>query len=172
MPILQAQIQTERASRYLVQFCKHAAAMGRGGHTPRMHLHTPMVRGEVQVAAEWSDTSGTVTFKPWGRCTLSADDGTITVLIDAVDDDGAAEIRDIVTRDFERFTRRDPAAVTWQRSETPGAAEPPGPWPPPTPRSGHEPVARRGSHGSGPPRPLIRWLRRSRLGHCRRPRHS
>jgi hypothetical protein len=34
MPILQAQIQTERASRYLVQFCKQAAAMGGGGHTP------------------------------------------------------------------------------------------------------------------------------------------
>jgi hypothetical protein len=52
MPILQAQIQTERASRYLVQFCKHAAAMGSGGHSPRMHLHGVMTRREVQVVAE------------------------------------------------------------------------------------------------------------------------
>jgi hypothetical protein len=72
MPILQAQIETERASRYLVQFCKHAAAMGGGGHTPRIHLHTTMTRREVQVAAEWSDTNGTVTFTPWGQCTLAS----------------------------------------------------------------------------------------------------
>ena len=52
MPILQAQIQTERASRYLVQFCKHAAAMGSGGHSPRMHPHGVMTRREVQVVAE------------------------------------------------------------------------------------------------------------------------
>ena len=122
MPILQAQIQTERASRYLVQFCKHAAAMGRGGHTARMHLHAPMARGEVQVAAEWSDTSGTVTFTPWGQCALSASNSTLTLRIDAADEDGATEIRDVITRDFARFTRRDPVTVTWQLSEAPGAA--------------------------------------------------
>src|SRR2546429_4334530 len=122
MPILQAQIQTERASRYLVQFCKHAAAMGSAVHTARMHLYAPMARREVQVAAEWSDTSGTVTFTPWGRCTLTADDGTLTLHLDAADEDGAAQIRDVITRDFERFTRRDPVTVTWRRSETPGAA--------------------------------------------------
>lgn len=123
MPILLAQVQTDRASRYLVQFCKHAAAMGRrGGHTPRMRLHTPMGRREVQVAAEWSDTSGTVTFTPWGRCTLTADDSTLTLCIDATHEDAAVQIRDIITRDFERFTRRDPVTVTWQRSDTPGAA--------------------------------------------------
>jgi hypothetical protein len=122
MPILQAQIPTERASRYLVQFCKHAAAMGRrGGHTPRMRLHAPIAR-EVQVAAEWSDTSGTVTFTPWGRCTLTAHNGALTLRIDATDEDAAARIRDIITRDFERFSHRDPVTVTWHRSDTPGAA--------------------------------------------------
>lgn len=122
MPILQAQIQTERASRYLVQFCKHAAAMGGGRHTPRMHLHGTMTRRDVQVAAEWSDTSGTVTFTPWGKCTLAADAGTLTLLIDAADEDGLAQIRDVISRDFERFSRRDQLTVTWQRHETPGAA--------------------------------------------------
>jgi hypothetical protein len=122
MPILQANIPTERASRYLVQFCKHAAAMGRVGHNPRMHLHAPITRREVQVAAEWSDTSGTVTFTPWGHCTLTADDRVLTLRIDAADEDSAAQIRDVITRDFERFSRRDPIAVTWQRFEGPGAA--------------------------------------------------
>ncbi|GAA0401853.1 hypothetical protein GCM10009530_62160 [Microbispora corallina] len=118
MRILQAHIRTERASRYLVQFCKHAAAMGGGGHTSRMHLHGPMVRSEVRVAAEWSETSGTVTFTPWGQCTLVADPGTVMLRIEAADEDGLVQIRDVVTRDFERFSRRDPMTVTWERPET------------------------------------------------------
>jgi hypothetical protein len=122
MPILEAQIETDRPSRYLVQFCKHAAAMGGGGHTPRMHLHGTVARREVQVAAEWSDTSGTVTFTPWGRCTLTADAGILTVSIDAADQDGLAQIRDIITRDFKRFSQRTPLTMTWQRSDDPGAA--------------------------------------------------
>jgi hypothetical protein len=122
MPILQAQIQTERASRYLVQFCKHAAAMGGDRHTPRMHLHETMTRRDVQVAAEWTDSSGTVTFTPWGQCTLAADADTLTLRIDAVDENGLAQIRDVITRDFERFSRRDPITVTWRWPETPGAA--------------------------------------------------
>lgn len=121
MPILETHIETERASRYLGQFCKHAAAMGSGGHTPRMHLHSTVARREVQVSAEWSDTAGTVTFTPWGRCTLTADGGVLTVRIDAVDEDGLAQIRDVVTRDFDRFSQRTPLSVTWQRPDTPGA---------------------------------------------------
>lgn len=118
MPVLEARIETERASRYLVQFCKHAAAMGGGGHTPRMHLHGAMTRREVQVDAEWSDTRGTVTFTPWGRCTLAADPDTLTLRIEATGEDGLHQIRDVITRDLERFSRRDPLTVTWRQAET------------------------------------------------------
>ncbi|MEU8274880.1 DUF2218 domain-containing protein [Microbispora bryophytorum] len=121
MPILHARIQTERAGRYLAQFCKHAAAMG-GGHTARLHQLGPAARREVRVTAEWSDTGGTVTFTPWGACTLSADTGTLTVRVDAPDEEGLARIRDVVTRDFERFSHREPLTVTWQRRETPDGA--------------------------------------------------
>jgi len=86
--------------------------MGGGGHRPRMHLRGGMAR----VAADWSDTSGTLTFTPWGRCTLEADAGTLKLRIDAVDQDGLSQIRDIVTRDLERFSNRDPLTVTWQQS--------------------------------------------------------
>jgi hypothetical protein len=119
MPTLRAQIQTEQASRYLVQFCKHAAAMGNGRHGPRMHLRGGMASGEVRVAAEWSDTSGTVTFTPWGRCTLDADAGTLTLCIDAADQAGLTQIRDIITRDLRRFSSRDPLTVTWPESTEP-----------------------------------------------------
>jgi hypothetical protein len=119
MPILHAEVRTERASRYLVQFCKHAAAMGDGGHTPRMHPHTTLARREVQVTADWSDTNGTVTFTPWGRCTLAADGDTLTLRIDSADEHGLSQIRDVIERDLQRFSRRDPLTVTWQRPETP-----------------------------------------------------
>ncbi|PWR15457.1 hypothetical protein DKT69_10810 [Micromonospora sicca] len=33
-----------------------------------------------------------------------------------------ARIRDVITRDFERFSLRDPLTLAWQRSEAPGAA--------------------------------------------------
>lgn len=124
MPVLQAQIQTDRATRYLVQFCKHAAAMGGGGgHSGRRHV--PMSR-EAQVAAEWSDTTGRVTFGPWGQATLTAHDDSLTVLIDAADEGRLAQIRDIITRDFERFSRRNPLAVAWERLESPNTAPLPG----------------------------------------------
>jgi hypothetical protein len=87
-----------------------------------MHLQGVMARREVQVAADWSDTSGTVTFSPWGRCTLGADADTLTLRIEAADQDGLSQIRDIVTRDLQRFSSRDPLTVSWQQSETFGAA--------------------------------------------------
>jgi hypothetical protein len=122
MPILQAQIEIDRPSRYLVQFCKHAAAMGSaGGHSARLHLQGILARREVQVTAEWTDTAGTVTFTPWGLCALTADGSVLTVCLKAADEEGLAQIRDIVTRDFERFTRRNPVTVSWRRSDDPGA---------------------------------------------------
>jgi hypothetical protein len=117
MLALEARVETERAGRYLVQFCKHAAAMGGGGHTPRMHLHGMMTRRGVQVEAEWSDTRGTVTFTPWGRCTLAASTETLTLRIEATDEDGLHQIQDVVTRDLDRFSRRDPLTVTWRRRD-------------------------------------------------------
>lgn len=104
----EVQIETERPSRYLVQFCKHAAAMGGAhGHGPRVHLGGMLARREVQVHVEGSDTHGTVTFTPWGQCTLQANANTLTLRIEATDEENLRRIQDIVTRNFDRFSRRD-----------------------------------------------------------------
>jgi hypothetical protein len=117
--------ETERASRYLVQFCKHAAAM----RSPRGHQHLRgiLARQELQVHADWSHTHGAVTFTPWGQCTLTAGADTLTLRVEATDEDNLRKIQDIITRNLARFGRRDGVAVNWQPAhppETPAAALP------------------------------------------------
>src|SRR5579859_6614680 len=122
MPIAEARIETDRPSRYLVQLCRHAAAMGgAAGHGSRVHLRGMLARREVQVRAECSDAEGTLTFTPWGRCTLAADENTLTLRIDAVDDESLRRIQDVVTADLGRFGRRDRLTVTWRQPEAPNA---------------------------------------------------
>ena len=121
MLTVEAQIETERPSRYLVQLCKHAASMG-GAHEPRVHLRDMLARREVRVHAEWSDTHGTVTFNPWGRCTIHANANTLTLRIEAANEEDLRRIQDIVTRDLDRFSRRDHLTVNWHGGEAPGQA--------------------------------------------------
>jgi hypothetical protein len=114
MSSAEARIDTDRASRYLVQLCKHAAAMGSGGHRARMHPGASSAAREVQVRAEWSDTRGRLTFTPWGECTLTADAAALRLRIDARDDTGLRNIRDILTADVRRVGRRDNLTLTWR----------------------------------------------------------
>lgn len=109
-------IAIDRPSRYLGQLCRHAAAMGeaRGGHRPRNHATgAALASGEVEVHADCTGTSGVVTIAPWGRFTLEAGSGTLTISVDAADQDALRRIQDIITRDLERFGRRSGLTVTW-----------------------------------------------------------
>jgi hypothetical protein len=109
----EAHVQTTRASRYLIQFCKHADSMSRhGGHG--MHLGEALTRRDVQVRADWSDTRGVVTFSPWGQCTVTADEVSLTFRVEANGEENLQQIQDVITRDLDRFARRDGLTVTWQ----------------------------------------------------------
>lgn len=145
MPILEAQIATERPSRYLVQLCEHATAMGSLGHTARIPLHGGPARGDVRIQAEWSDSLGTITFNPWGRCTMLADGKSLTVRIDASDEDGLRQIQQVITRNVGRFGRRDGLTVAWRRPDRPAGVNPDRP-------SGDPPVSRSGWA-------VARWIR-------------
>ena len=114
-------IRIDRPGRYLVQFCRHAAAMGRtGSHGPRAHAARD-AGVELKVHAEYTETRGVVTISPWGRCALRATGDALTVRVDATDQDAMRRIQAIVTRDLERFGHRDDLTVTWPPPSAPGA---------------------------------------------------
>ncbi len=128
MLTIEAQTETERPSRYVVRFCKHAASMGDArGHGPRVHLGGMLASREVKVHAEWTDTRGTVTFSPWGQCTIAANANTLTLRIEATDEENLGRIQDIVTRDLDRFSGRDHLTLNWLRPDAHGVAAGDGP---------------------------------------------
>lgn len=109
-------VTVDRSGRYLAQFCRHAAAMGRtgGGHGAPVHSgRAALARCELQVHVERTETRGVVTISPWGRCTLDATGTTLVLRVEATDQDAMRRIQDIVTRDLERFGRRDGLTVSW-----------------------------------------------------------
>ena len=123
MVSVEARIETGRASRYLVQLCRHAAAMS-GGHGPRVHLRALLARRAVAIHTECSDTHGSLVFDPWGRCTIEATTTELVLRIDATDEENLHRIQDVVTRNLERFGRRDRLAVSWPSPPAPTPAPP------------------------------------------------
>lgn len=110
----EAHIPTERASRYLVQFCQHASRMGQHlRHRPRAHedgdAHTPP---EVR-HAEWSDTQGLIILN-WGRCTLRATPDELTLHAEAATAEDLQRMRDLIAKRLETIGRRDRLTVAWQ----------------------------------------------------------
>ena len=116
---IEAQITTTRPSRYLVQLCTHAVSMGSGHHGPRMHFGDDLASREVQVAADWSDARGVITFTPWGQCTMTVDDAALKVRVEAADEDSMIKIRDLITRDLDRMGRRDGLTINWHPASSP-----------------------------------------------------
>lgn len=116
MPTAQAQIPTERASRYLDQFCRHLGRMSRMRHrVPTGH------RGQAPPPVQhvdWTDSSGTIRFTH-GTCTLQATPTALTLRVDADDEDNLRQLQDGITRRLETIGRRDHFTVDWQRPARP-----------------------------------------------------
>jgi hypothetical protein len=102
----ESRIETTNATGLLTHLCRHATKMGEHGHLRDKHAR-PDVLG-----VEFSDTHGTLDLS-WGRCVLDADEGTLTVRVEAATEDHLRGIQDIVTADLERFGRRENLTVTW-----------------------------------------------------------
>jgi hypothetical protein len=125
MLIAEARVETDRPGRYLTQLCQHLDNKGRhlGAGGGRMARHQPGGHQSdhrrpglaEQVRVEWSPTDGTVTF-PGGHCAMRADGGALTLRAEAADAETLALIENLITSHLDRFSRREPLTVTWQRT--------------------------------------------------------
>jgi hypothetical protein len=123
MLIAEAHVQTEHASRYLVQLCRHAQQVHRVRHWPRTHGGGDGQPPPKVQHVEWSETQGIVDFG-WGQCAMEANAGTLTLRAEAADEENLQRVQGIIARDIERFGQRDHLMVTWNRLGE--AASPPG----------------------------------------------
>jgi hypothetical protein len=99
MLIAEARVETERSSRYLVQLCQHVSKVAEG-------------HPQMQARVEWSDDRGVIDFG-WGRCTLRAEPGALTLRAEAPDEETLGQVQQRVADRLERFGRRDELTVTW-----------------------------------------------------------
>lgn len=95
--------------------------VGSGEHLPHSD---PAWRRDVTILADWSETTGTITFTPWGRCDLTATTDTLIARIDASDATHLEKIQTIIGNDLERMSHRNPLSVNWIRIETDYASDP------------------------------------------------
>lgn len=96
MPAAQANVATNRPSRYLTQLCKHFGQ---------------------KIPAEYDNEKGTTTFEA-GTCVMHARDGVLRLRAEAGNDDGLRQVQDVVGSHLERFGARDELTVQWTRVAT------------------------------------------------------
>lgn len=87
-----ARIESERASIYLQQLCKHFAH---------------------KAPVEFTPEKGQITFAS-GICRLTAKDNVLTLMADAEDDAKMAKLQDVVEKHLIRFAFREPHVIAWQ----------------------------------------------------------
>jgi len=86
-----ARIETERASIYLQQLCKHFAH---------------------KLPVECTPEQGQIKFSI-GTCRLAAKDRILTLSAEAADNDTLAQLQGVVDRHLLRFAFRDPPKIEW-----------------------------------------------------------
>ncbi|NRQ31989.1 DUF2218 domain-containing protein [Nonomuraea sp. NN258] len=95
MLTITSRVETDRATRYLVQLCKHFAR---------------------KVPAEWTDEEGTASFD-WGTCVMRADADALSIHVAAPDEEALGRVRYVVTDHLERFGARDNLVVSWSEAQ-------------------------------------------------------
>jgi hypothetical protein len=99
MLIAEAHVETERASQYLGQLCRH-------------FKHRAQQHPDMQANIEWSETHGVANFG-WGRCTMQATGSTLTLRAEAADNDSLQHVEDLVAEHLQMFAKREDLDVRW-----------------------------------------------------------
>jgi hypothetical protein len=132
--------ETERPGRYLVQLCRHLNLVA------QQHP-------QVQAHVDWSEDRGVISFG-WGRCTLRADVGVLTLRAEAADEERLHQLQRRVAARLQQVGRHDQLAVTWTPPRVPASSRPR----PPTDATEED------THMADPPRPadtggIPRWVK-------------
>lgn len=115
MPIAEARVRTDDPSRYLAGLCKQPGPTD--GHMALLiRLHGGGRRPRIR-HAEWSGTHGTVDFGS-GRCTLNAGPDSLTLRVEATDEDSLHDIQDLIAGRLRRIGGHDVPPVTWKPAGT------------------------------------------------------
>ncbi|WP_122077111.1 DUF2218 domain-containing protein [Pseudophaeobacter sp. EL27] len=85
-------IETERASNYLQQLCKHF------GH--KVPVHFDPQSGQIEL--------------PFGRCELAAEGDRLNLTVKATSQPELTKARDVIASHLERFAFRENPNVVWQ----------------------------------------------------------
>ncbi len=93
-----ARVESERASIYLQQLCKHFAHKRPVEFTPE--------RGQIALGA--------------GMCRLEAADGVLTIRAEAENAEKLAQLQDVIAKHLERFAFRNPVTLDWRVAATAG----------------------------------------------------
>jgi uncharacterized protein len=88
-----AQVQTLKASRYLVQLCKHFAH-------------------KIQV--EYDAQRGHAAF-PWGTCTMLAEEEQLILHCAGEDEASLERVQHVVQEHLEGFAFREKPSIVWER---------------------------------------------------------
>ena len=102
--IAEAHVQTRQARRHLAELCR---ALEQRAQTKR--------QGDVRI--ECTDADGTIDFG-WARCSIHADETTLTLKAEADEEDALAQLCELITRHLEGH-KEDELTVTWLRDGAP-----------------------------------------------------
>ena len=95
----EARVETERSGRYLAQLCRHISKLAR--ERPQMRAHS-----------RCADDQGVISFG-WGRCTLRAQPGLLSLRAEAPDEESLRQIQGRVAERLALFGRREQITVAW-----------------------------------------------------------
>lgn len=120
MLVAEARISTRRASRYSKQLCRHADQMRRIRRQPAAG-HSAGSAGPEVNHVDYFDAVAAVQFAD-GRLTMQATADTLTLRVEAADDDALRRLQDGVANRLQTIGRRDQLATTWHRLQTPAVS--------------------------------------------------
>jgi hypothetical protein len=141
MPTAEARLATERASRYLVQLCRHLGQMKGMSHRPLIGHGDGRMPPVVQ-HVDYTDTRGTVRFAD-GQWNLEATENALVLRVEADNEEALQRLQTGIAARVEKIGRRDGLQVHWQQMK-------PDTTPSPVPTDGND-----GAHdgGTAPRRP-------------------